>query len=112
MKSSKIPMERFAEAREWFAAHGVSISDWASQHNVDRTVLYAVLSGRRRCLRGEGHRIAVLLGLKPAPVERREADAMVVSRHEARPQEQEEIFPDRLSGVGSGQVMTPLSFHS
>ncbi|WP_409034302.1 hypothetical protein [Rhodoferax saidenbachensis] len=65
MKSKEIPAERFAEVREWFAVSGTSCSEWAAQHRVDRGTLYAVLSGKSRCLRGETHRIAVLLGLKP-----------------------------------------------
>lgn len=65
MTSSSIPQEKFAEAREWFRIRGISCTDWASQHGVDRSVLYAVLSGKSQCIRGESHRVAVLLGLKP-----------------------------------------------
>lgn len=65
MKSKEIPAEKFAEAREWFAQSGTSCSEWAAHHNIDRNTLYAVLSGKSRCVRGESHRVAVLLGLKP-----------------------------------------------
>jgi gp16 family phage-associated protein len=64
MKSTEIPTVKFAEVRDWFAENGISCSEWARQNNVDRRTLYAVLSGKSRCLRGESYKIAVLLGLR------------------------------------------------
>lgn len=61
-------------ARRWFDEHGVPISDWAAAHGFDRQIVYAVLSGRSRAIRGESHRVAVALGLKP--------DSKVRSPHE------------------------------
>ena len=55
------------EAREWFALHGVSIAAWAREHNVSRSTVYEVLAGRRKCHRGDSHKIAVLLGMKAKP---------------------------------------------
>ncbi len=65
MNAHEISPEKIAKAREWFVLHGIPLSEWADQHKVNRSILYAVLSGKSRCVRGESHRIAVLLGLKP-----------------------------------------------
>lgn len=52
------------EARNWFYDEGISMTDWAREHGFPRQAVYAVLSGRSRCTRGRGHRIAVALGMK------------------------------------------------
>lgn len=46
---------------------GVSVMDWARTNGFDVHLVYGVLSGRSRASRGESHRIAVALGLKPQP---------------------------------------------
>ena len=43
----------------------MSIADWARMHQFRQDLVYAVLSGRSKCTRGESHRIAIELGLKP-----------------------------------------------
>lgn len=40
------------------------MSAWARENDVELKILYAVLNGKNRAHRGEGHRIAVKLGLK------------------------------------------------
>jgi len=52
------------EARNWFNDEGISMTDWAREHGFPRQAVYAVLSGKSRCTRGRGHRIAVALGMK------------------------------------------------
>jgi len=52
------------EARTWFYFEGISVTDWAREHGFPRQAVYAVLSGKSRCTRGRGHRIAVALGMK------------------------------------------------
>jgi len=52
------------EIREEFRKRGLSISDWARINGFSTSLVYQVLSGRRKALRGESHKIAVLLGLK------------------------------------------------
>jgi len=52
------------KARERFSRTGLSISDWAAQHGFNRSLVYEVLAGRKKCERGNSHRIAVLLGIK------------------------------------------------
>lgn len=44
---------------------GISAIDWARENGFDAHLVYGVLSGRSRASRGESHRIAVALGLKP-----------------------------------------------
>lgn len=55
------------EVRQWFSDHGLAVSDWALQNHFNPALVYAVLHGRRKCLRGQSHRIAVALGLKALP---------------------------------------------
>jgi len=52
------------EARNSFYVEGTSVTDWAREHGFPRQAVYAVLSGKSRCTRGRGHRIAVALGMK------------------------------------------------
>jgi gp16 family phage-associated protein len=60
---------RLHQAREAFVLSGVSVADWARQNNFSAPLVYAVLQGRNQATRGESHRIAVALGVKPAPQE-------------------------------------------
>lgn len=55
-----------AQARAEFERKGLSIAAWAQQQGVHANLVYEILNGnaRRRCLRGQSHRVAVLLGLK------------------------------------------------
>jgi gp16 family phage-associated protein len=52
------------EVRAEFGRNGISIAAWSRQHKVNKQLVYEILSGRRRCVRGQSHRVAVLLGLK------------------------------------------------
>lgn len=52
-----------------FEQRGVTIADWAEHRGFSRALVYAVLAGRKRCIRGESHRIAVALGIKRPPQE-------------------------------------------
>lgn len=56
-----------SQIRKKFDSQGISISDWAIAHGFKREQVYAVLNGRTCGRRGAAHRIAVALGLKPAP---------------------------------------------
>lgn len=55
------------EAQQWFVDQGMAVSAWAQSHGFTTPLVYAVLHGRRKCLRRQSHRIAVALGLKAAP---------------------------------------------
>lgn len=56
------------DARNRLAAVGISAKDWAVQNNLTPSTVYAVLNGQKKCLRGEAHKAAVLLGIKPGAV--------------------------------------------
>ena len=47
---------------------GLSTKDWALQNEFSPTLIYAVLNGQKKCLRGKSHRAAVLLGIKEGVV--------------------------------------------
>lgn len=53
-----------AEVRAEFALLGLSIGAWARSHGFSAQLVYQVLAGRKRALRGQSHEIAVRLGLK------------------------------------------------
>lgn len=62
------PSETALEAvRRRLYEEGISAIDWARENGFDAHLVYGVLSGRSRASRGESHRIAVALGLKPQP---------------------------------------------
>lgn len=51
-------------ARSLFEASGLSVAEWARRKGFSSGLVYQVLEGRRKCLRGQSHQIAVALGLK------------------------------------------------
>ena len=55
------------QARRQFEAEGISINEWAKMRGYKPRTVYAVLAGHLSCRRGISHKIAVELGLKPAP---------------------------------------------
>jgi len=52
------------EVRAEFDRLGISIAGWARKHGFTRGLVYEVLARRKKCKRGNSHKIAVLLGLK------------------------------------------------
>ena len=62
--SPVMDVARVAAARARLFATGMSINDWAQRHGFAPKLVYSILEGRRRCARGQSHRIAVLLDLK------------------------------------------------
>lgn len=52
------------EAREEFLKAGYSIAEWARRNEFNANLVYAVLRGERRAIRGQTHDIAVSLGIK------------------------------------------------
>jgi gp16 family phage-associated protein len=66
---SKVKKPRsLKEAREAFNHSGKSVVSWAKEHGFTPSLVYMVLSGRRRALRGQSHRIAVGLGIKTGEI--------------------------------------------
>ena len=52
------------EARAQFNRIGMSVAAWSRKHHVSQSLTYQVLRGDKKGLRGQAHRIAVLLGIK------------------------------------------------
>jgi gp16 family phage-associated protein len=52
-------------ARAQIHAQGISLRAFARRHQLHPSTVYGVLNGQNKCLRGEAHRAAVLLGIKP-----------------------------------------------
>lgn len=55
------------QARAWLKAHGVQQNELAKSIGVPRAVIVDLLRGRIKGDRGDAHKAAVALGLKPAP---------------------------------------------
>ncbi|MNJ62749.1 hypothetical protein D3C77_586020 [compost metagenome] len=51
-------------ARKRLEQQGITVKAFALQNNLHPSTVYAVLLGQKKCLRGEAHRAAVLLGIK------------------------------------------------
>lgn len=56
------------EVKEEFLRKGMSIGAWADRHGFSRPTVSQVISGKNRGTRGEGHKIAVMLGLKDGEI--------------------------------------------
>lgn len=63
-----ITKEAIRQAKSRLLAAGFdTIQDWAEAHEFDARLVTAVLSGRRRAIRGNSLKIARRLGLRPDP---------------------------------------------
>lgn len=56
------------EAKAELERQGVSISSWAIANGFSTNLVFEVLAGRKKCLRGQAHNIAVKLGLKDGAI--------------------------------------------
>jgi gp16 family phage-associated protein len=56
------------EVREEFARKGISIAAWATAHGFNTNLVFEVLAGRKKGIRGQSHKIAVMLGLKEGEI--------------------------------------------
>lgn len=52
------------QVQSCFRQSGISVVEWAARNGFSPALVYAVIKGKRKCLRGESHRIAVALGMK------------------------------------------------
>lgn len=57
-----------SDARDRLSKLGLTAKEWAEQNDFTPSTVYAVLNGQKKCLRGEAHRAAVLLGIKEGVV--------------------------------------------
>lgn len=72
-----MPLLRTAEeARDELKRQGVSISQWATANGFSTNLVFEVLGGRKKCLRGQAHNIAVKLGLKEGVICANPANAL------------------------------------
>jgi gp16 family phage-associated protein len=55
-------------ARAVFEDSGISVAEWARARGFSTSLVYQVLEGRRKCLRGQSHQIAVALGIKQGSI--------------------------------------------
>lgn len=56
-----------AQVKAWFQANGIPIKAWAIENGYEPATVYSVLNDGKKCIRGEAHRVAVRLGMKPTP---------------------------------------------
>lgn len=56
------------QARDEFDRKGKSIAEWARENGFSRSLVYEVLAGRKKCKRGQSHKVAVLLRLKAGEI--------------------------------------------
>ena len=56
------------EARAELKRQGVSISQWAIANGFSTNLVFEVLGGRKKCIRGQSHNIAVKLGIKDGEI--------------------------------------------
>jgi gp16 family phage-associated protein len=64
MPNTGITEQALQLARQRLIDQGLSTADFAKRHDLNPSTVYAVLNGQKKCLRGEAHRAAVLLGIK------------------------------------------------
>ena len=75
------PLRTPDDVRTELKRKGISISQWAAANGFSVNMVFEVLAGRKKGVRGQAHRIAVKLGLKEGEVVKDDqtaiADALV-----------------------------------
>jgi gp16 family phage-associated protein len=71
------------EIKKKFIAEGRTISGWARANGFAPPSVYRVLNGYDLGVRGQAHEIAVLIGLKPQPIDATDPSAGPVARAES-----------------------------
>lgn len=69
------------EARAALQAKGISITQWAVANKFSPNLVFEVLGGRKKCVRGQAHEIAIKLGLKSGEICIDPARALERPRH-------------------------------
>jgi gp16 family phage-associated protein len=62
--SSNTQLKTAAEVWSVLRNQGISARSWAKENGFEPTLVYSVLSGTRKCLRGKSHEVAKALGIK------------------------------------------------
>jgi gp16 family phage-associated protein len=66
MKTQKLLTPQEIRA-EWFRK-GLGQNDWARKNGFNPVTVSQVLNGINKCSKGEGHKVAVMLGLKDGEI--------------------------------------------
>ena len=56
------------DVKNEFERKGISIASWARANGFETNLVFEVLAGRKKGVRGQSHRIAVKLGLKAGEI--------------------------------------------
>ncbi|MDO9232639.1 MAG: DNA-binding protein [Methylotenera sp.] len=76
-------MLSYSEVRSLFEVDGISVAEWSRDHGFPSALVYRVLRGEAKCRRGETHKIAIALGIKPAASQdQRKLLAIIKDHHE------------------------------
>jgi gp16 family phage-associated protein len=73
------PTRSLEQARNWFRSEGISVREWAEQQGFVPGEVYAFLHGRTKGYRGNAHKVAIALRVKPLPAI--QADVRIQPRH-------------------------------
>lgn len=71
------------EVRAEFQRKGISIAQWSLANGFNTQLVFEVLAGRKKGIRGQSHQIAVKLGLKEGEVIAAGQVANALNRHVA-----------------------------
>lgn len=52
-----------------FERHGITVTQWAHEHDVPRHAVFAALAGKTKGKHGNAHKVAVLLGIKDGVID-------------------------------------------
>lgn len=69
MANSYVSEQSRQAARVKLELQGLSLKDFARKNGLNPQTVYNVLGGYKKCLRGEAHRAAVLLGIKEGTID-------------------------------------------
>jgi gp16 family phage-associated protein len=61
-------IRKAAEAKAELLRKGISISQWAVSNGFSTAMVFEILKGERKCVRGQSHKIAVALGIKEGDI--------------------------------------------
>lgn len=70
MKTQKLLTPQ--EVRDEFTRRGISVSAWSKKYGFNRNLANAVVRGDCKCLYGDAHKIAVMLGMKHGEIAKKE----------------------------------------
>ena len=57
-------MKTAKQVKEEFRSKGLTFNAWAREHGFSPMAVHRVISGKTKCWYGNGHKIAVMLGMK------------------------------------------------